>query len=305
MDGIINILKPPGMTSHDVVAYIRKLTGIKKVGHTGTLDPLAVGVLPICLGKATKASNYIANGTKTYRTELKLGIITATGDAEGNVISQCDWNTHVNKHKFYSTIDRIVKEFVGQSTQIPPMYSAVKVQGKKLYELARSGQQVERKPRKIEIYDIKVIDYSSDDGTILFDVTCSKGTYIRVLCEDIGKKIGCGAYMTYLIRTEVSRFNIENAITLEQLKLLADQNQLSKGIIPTETVFLDYQKYVIEQSEEQKRFINGAKININPNDLQLVDIDFIRIYVGNKFIGIAKLIKQDLEIQAKVEQFFI
>lgn len=293
------------MTSHDVVAYIRKLTGIKKVGHTGTLDPLAVGVLPICLGKATKASNYIANGTKTYRTELKLGVTTDTGDAEGNVTSQCDWNTHINKHNFYNTIDRILKEFVGQSTQMPPMYSAVKIQGRKLYELARSGKQVEREPRKIEIYDIKVVDYSSDEGTILFDVTCSKGTYIRVLCEDIGKKIGCGAYMTYLIRTNVSGFNIRNAITLEQLKLMVDQNELSKGIIPIETVFLDYQKYVIMQSDEQKRFMNGAKININTNKLQINDVDFMRIYFDNKFIGIAKLIKNDLEIQAKVEQFFL
>lgn len=209
MDGIINVYKPVGMTSHDVVNKIRRIAGTKKVGHTGTLDPDAEGVLPICINRGTKVADMLTVSDKRYTAEFKLGIITDTLDIGGTVLEERDVN--VTKQQIIDTI----KSFVGVIEQVPPMYSAIKVGGKKLCDLARKGIEVERKSRTVEIHEINIIDVKENTFTI--DVKCSKGTYIRTLGSDIGEKLGCGAVMTRLIRTQSSIFKVEDAVKLENL----------------------------------------------------------------------------------------
>ncbi len=303
MDGILNILKPSGMTSHDVVAYIRRLTGIKKVGHTGTLDPAAAGVLPICLGKATKAAQYIADGAKQYRAEMKLGVITNTGDATGDVIEERKLPASTDRTNFKKNIDSVFENFTGTILQMPPMYSAVKVKGKKLYELARKGQEIERKPREIQIYSIAIVDFMEDEGRVLFDVTCSKGTYIRTLCEDIGKQLGYGAHMSYLVRTTVSEYDIKNSITLEQLEELTIKNNLNSSVLRIETVFIDKDKYVITNNADIKAFLNGVQIKLKSNKIQINDN--ICVYYQTNFIGLGKVQKKNNEYFIKAERIFI
>jgi tRNA pseudouridine55 synthase len=224
MTGIANINKPIGKSSAFVVAVIRRITGIKKVGHTGTLDPLATGVLPICIGReATKLSDKIMTGTKQYKAVIELGKTTTTQDSEGEVLSQ---------KEVVATAEEItcaVNSFIGEISQIPPMYSAIKVNGKKMYELARKGIEVERKERIITIYDIEILDISLPFVTIL--VTCSKGTYIRTLCEDIGVKLGCGGYMKSLVRTKNGRFSIENSLSLEEFEEKWKEEKFSEILI--------------------------------------------------------------------------
>lgn len=203
MDGIINVYKEKGYTSHDVVAIVRKTLNIKKVGHTGTLDPDAEGVLPVCIGQATKLADYIMAERKSYRAEITFGAETTTQDASGEVVEKFDYEFNEE------ALREAVKSFIGKQTQLPPMYSAIKVNGKKLYELAREGKEIERKTRNIEIFDIKIVDIMPPDRAII-DVDCSKGTYIRSLCSDIGKKLGWGAYMSQLTRTASGNFHIED-----------------------------------------------------------------------------------------------
>ncbi len=229
MTGIVNINKPYGKSSHFVVAVIRRITGIKKVGHTGTLDPLATGVLPICIGReATKLSQVIMDGTKCYRAVLQLGKTTTTQDSEGEVLSEKVVDTNEDE------ILRVVSAFVGEISQIPPMYSAVKINGQKLYKLAREGKEVERKPRNIIIHSIDVIDIDFNNNQVELDICCSKGTYIRTLCHDIGQSLGCGGYMSSLVRTKSSSFLIENSVSLEQFEQMWNDGEYEKIIIPPE-----------------------------------------------------------------------
>ena len=209
MNGIININKPLGITSHDVVYRLRKLLGIKKIGHTGTLDPDASGVLPMCIGRGTKVADMLTVSDKRYTAEFKLGIMTDTLDIGGTVLEERDVN--VTKQQIIDAI----KRFVGVIEQVPPMYSAIKVGGRKLCDLARKGIEVERKSRTVEIYEINILDVKEESFTI--DVKCSKGTYIRTLGSDIGEMLGCGAVMTKLIRTQSSIFKAEDAVKLENL----------------------------------------------------------------------------------------
>lgn len=230
MTGIVNINKPYGKSSHFVVAVIRRITGIKKVGHTGTLDPLATGVLPICIGReATKLSQQIMDGTKCYRAVLQLGKTTTTQDSEGEVLSEREVNVLPEQ------IESAVSSFVGKISQIPPMYSAVKINGQKLYKLAREGKEVEREPRIITIHSIEIVNIDLDKAQIEIIITCSKGTYIRTLCHDIGEKLGCGGYMASLIRTKSSLFTIEDSITLEEFEQMWKDGQYEKILIPPET----------------------------------------------------------------------
>ena len=217
MDGLINILKPPGLTSHDVVAYLRKLFKIQKIGHTGTLDPGAAGVLPVCVGQGTRVVEYLIDKKKTYRTEITFGIETDTYDAGGKVV-----NRQEPVSLSYDRMIDVLNGFVGEIKQIPPMVSALHVEGKRLYQLARQGRTVERKPRRVTIYELKPVRFC-DTGPyprLLLDVTCSKGTYIRSLCADIGRMLGCGAYLSFLIRTASGPFAIKDAYTLEQIREL-------------------------------------------------------------------------------------
>lgn len=222
-DGIININKPQGYTSHDCVNVIRSLTGVKRIGHTGTLDPMASGVLPVCIGSAARITEYLDLDFKKYRCELLLGVETDTLDVWGQVLSD---KTDVAKTLISSgkitedTIGQIFSQFMGEISQIPPKYSALKVNGKKLYEYARAGQEIEIKSRRVYIKDITLLSLQLSECKISFEVTCSKGTYIRSICRDIGEMLGCGATMSGLERTASGEFDIENAVPLEDLKKL-------------------------------------------------------------------------------------
>lgn len=252
MDGVINIYKEKGFTSHDVVAVVRKTINKKKVGHTGTLDPDAEGVLPICLGKGTKLADYIMADKKGYRAEVTLGVTTTTEDSSGEVleVKTVDFNEEKIKEVVYS--------FIGEYEQVPPMYSAIKVNGKKLYELAREGKEIERKSRKIKIYDIKILEFLPPNK-IVIDVICSKGTYIRTLCSDIGKKLGCGGNMSYLLRTMSGRFNIDTAIKLDELKTIVEKGNIDDILITIDDVLCNYKKVKISP-KATKLLHNGGKI---------------------------------------------
>lgn len=279
MNGIINVLKPPGMSSHDVVYAIRRKTKIKKVGHTGTLDPNAAGVLPICIGQATKISNYLLEDKKAYRGELALGITTDTQDMYGTILE----SKPVNFNEV--AIKEAVLSFIGKYDQTPPMYSALKVKGKKLYDYAREGIEIERQSRSVEIFDIKIIYIK--ENKVLFDVICSKGTYIRTLCHDIGKKLGCGGVMSFLIRTKSSVFTIAEAISIEELQ---EHENIEEILKPMDYPLNHMPK--VEIDESQKRLaLNGNKIDskyfINPAVLTVDSL--VTVYMEGNFIGLANI----------------
>ncbi len=251
INGIILLDKPGGKTSHDMVYEMRRIAGTRRVGHTGTLDPMATGVLPMCIGSATKASDMLMSEKKEYIAELILGKQTDTGDCEGQVIFEGEEVCDEDK------IKEAVMSFVGEQLQVPPMYSAKKQGGKKLYELAREGITVEREPAKINIFNIEVISICKN--VVNIRVCCSKGTYIRVLCEDIGKKLGTYAYMNKLRRTASGEFEISMCKTPEELKKLAEENRLEEVLIPVSELF-DYEK--IKLSDKQSaRFKNGVFVS--------------------------------------------
>lgn len=296
MDGIINVLKPPGMTSFDVVGFLRGILKTSKIGHTGTLDPAAVGVLPVCVGKATKIIEYMTDKDKVYRAEMTLGVETDTQDGLGNIIEKRPVNV---------TEDEIVKvfdSFIGKQQQIPPMYSAVKINGKKLYELARKGITVERKPRDIEIYFIKIIDIFSDNR-ILFDVGCSKGTYIRTLCSDIGQRLGTGAHMSFLVRLSAGNFNIKNALTVEEIDEYANKGALDRYIIPIDKAFEGYKFGVLDKHQE-KKLLNGCIVEITQDNF--IDGELIRVYNSNKaFIAIGIVNIKNGRVLLKSKKVFL
>lgn len=213
MDGVLNLLKPPGMTSHDVVSVVRRALGIKKVGHTGTLDPGVAGVLPICVGRATRLAEFITGEDKAYRAEITFGVTTDTQDSFGVVTGRQD-GSHLSRGDIAYNLTR----FHGTIMQVPPMVSAVKVGGKRLYELAREGREVERAARPVTIHKLQLLDFRPGEHPVAFvDVVCSKGTYIRTLAADLGAQLGVGAHMSYLVRTRSGAFTLEDADTLEDL----------------------------------------------------------------------------------------
>ena len=252
MDGIINIYKPAGMTSHDVVNRVRRIAGTKKVGHTGTLDPDAEGVLPICINRGTKVADMLTVSDKRYTATFKLGIVTDTLDISGEVLMERPVN--VTREQIVDCIE----SFVGIIEQIPPMYSAIKVGGRKLCDLARKGIEVERKSRTVNIYEINVIDVKYNTFTI--DVKCSKGTYIRTLGNDIGEKLGCGAVMTKLVRTQSSVFKIDDAVKLEDLT----SENYKDYVILADTLF-DCEKIIVTDDILSK-VLNGNAIKYNGAD---------------------------------------
>lgn len=283
MDGVIIINKPKGYTSHDVVNIVRKQLNMKKVGHTGTLDPNATGVLPILVGQATKISKYLIEHKKTYIATIELGEKRDTGDSEGNII-ESDSNI---KEFDISIIKQVLQSFLGKQKQIPPMYSAIKLNGKKLYEYARSGQKVKVEPREIEIYKMELIEYKNN--RIEFKVECSKGTYIRTLCENIAEKLGTIGYMKELQRTSVDKFKIEDSINLEELS----KDEAQKRIITIENIF----------KEKEKVYLNGKGVELFLNGVQLtreLEDGVYRVYNNNNFIGLGiiknKLLKRDIVI---------
>ncbi len=267
MDGVIVINKPTGQTSHNLVGFTRRLLNIKKVGHTGTLDPDASGVLPVCIGRGTKAADMLTASDKAYRAQFILGMTTDTLDASGEILTEQP--VCVTEEQIKETIN----EFIGEIFQIPPMFSAIKKDGKKLYELAREGITIEREKRKVTIFDIKICEIDMENYAITIEVFCSKGTYIRTLCEDIGMKLGCGAYMNTLVRTKSANFTLEESYTPEELLEMKQEGTLEKAIIPVDKLFSDYDKVVLDE------FLKGkAKNGIAIRKKSLTDGNLYRIY---------------------------
>ena len=289
MDGIIIINKGKNYTSNDVVSIVKKITK-SKVGHTGTLDPNATGVLPLLIGNATKVSKYLINHDKEYEVVLQLGIRTETADVEGKVIEQKEVTAEMlNK----DNIEEKLQQFIGKQEQIPLIYSAIKVNGKKLYEYARKGQEVELKPRQIEIYSIQLVGINEKEKQISFKVKCSKGTYIRSLCEDISKKLGTVGYMKELNRLQVGEFYIKDAVTISEMKEKIEAGNL-ESIITIEEIFKNNPQIQLEQ-EQIEPYINGVKINTEKTN------GVYRIYKPNgTFIGLGIIenskLKRDLVI---------
>lgn len=260
MDGVIVIRKEKGFTSHDVVAKLRGILHMKKIGHTGTLDPDAEGVLPVALGKATRLVDMITDKEKTYEAVMRLGVVTDTQDMSGTVLSQTA-ELHVTEEELRA----VIESFVGDYMQVPPMYSALKVNGKKLYELAREGKTVERKPRPVHFYEIEILEI--DLPLVRFRVTCSKGTYIRTLCHDIGEKLGCGAAMETLLRMKVGRFTLDDAITLAQTEEAVKNGVIESKVLGIEEILAEYPR-VCCTKEGDRLLANG-----NPLVQTLVDAE--------------------------------
>lgn len=277
ISGFINVLKPPGMTSHDIVSFIRRTYGLKRVGHAGTLDPAAAGVLPVALGHATRLIEYTTDADKSYRAELTLGYATDSGDSTGEIICQSDFEPPSS-----TKICQVLNSFIGQNEQIPPMYSAVKIAGKKLYELARSGVTVERQPRSIFIHDLSLIHAAPE--TILFDVTCSKGTYIRTLCMDIGDKLNIPAVMSFLVRTRVGSFILADSFTIEEIA-----EQPESVLLPADTALTHIPRLSLTVSQAQA-FRYGQSIPYSG-----IDQPLLRIYDDRHlFVGIGQLLSNSL-----------
>ncbi len=273
--GILNIDKPAGITSYDVVDVIKKLFIGSKVGHTGTLDPVATGVLPILIGDATKLSDNLTAENKVYRVKMLLGVETNTYDITGKIV----YASVVDKDEIY--IRERIKRFIGVQEQLPPAFSAIKVDGKRAYEYAREGKEVTLKPRKIEIYDINNIAVDLKKHEVTFDVYCTKGTYVRSLVNDIGKKLGCGATMVDLKRLKNGNFNIEDSIPLyDFLKL--NFEDMKKKIIGIEEYYSDL-KRINMAKEEYYKFQNGVKLPYNEQD------KLVKVYENNKYKGLGQI----------------
>jgi len=254
IDGIINIDKPLGLSSNQALQKVKKLLQAQKAGHTGALDPLASGVLPLCFGHATKISSYLLDADKRYRATLQLGTITTTGDKEGEIVQQ----SPVPELSLIQ-LEQLLALFTGPQEQVPPMHSALKHQGQPLYKLARKGQEVERIARKIKIYSLDLLEYSSDQLKI--DVKCSKGTYIRTLAEDIGQQLGCGAHLAALRRTEAGPFNLDDAYTVEQITDLISNNTCSDILLGADLALQAYPAiYLVQAQTIDIKF--GRKINL-------------------------------------------
>lgn len=295
--GVLNIYKEKGYTSHDVVAKLRGIVGQKKIGHTGTLDPDAVGVLPVCLGKATKLCDMLTDKNKTYETVMILGRVTDTQDVSGTILKKSDTSALDE-----ATVRNAIYSFLGDYMQIPPMYSALKVNGKKLYELAREGIEVERKARPVKILDIQIKEINLPRVRMV--VTCSKGTYIRTLCHDIGELLECGACMEELIRTKVSCFDIKDAVTLEQVSALKQEGRLEDILTPIDEMFSDYE--AVSLKEEFMSFVYNGNVffpkHLNQY-IELTDGKMVRVYDGEgKFIAIYKFLKD--KYLFKIEKMF-
>ena len=293
MDGIIIINKEKNWTSNDIV---QKLKGIlhEKTGHTGTLDPLATGVLPILVGKGTSLSKYLINHDKEYIATIKLGEKTSTGDQEGEIIEK---KQVTEKMLDDENVRKILSEFKGKQKQIPPMYSAIKINGKKLYEYARSGKKVDVQPREIEIFDISLISVSKDIKEIMFRVWCSKGTYIRSLCEDIAEKLGTVGFMSSLNRTRVGDFRIEQAVRISDVVdggVLKENDAFKESFISVEDFLMDKNEIVLDNVKIRK-FLNGVQIFCDGNDGIYRVYSENRIFVGS---GVAKdkKLKRDIII---------
>lgn len=295
MNGIICINKPAGWTSFDVVAKVRGMAQTKKVGHAGTLDPMATGVLPLFLGNATKACDMMPNEDKGYLAECRFGMTTDTLDITGTVLTQ------QSSHLTEQDILKKLPEFTGEILQIPPMFSAIQVNGRRLYDLARSGEEIEREARSVQIHKLALLDFYPQTQTAKFEIICSKGTYIRTLCSDLGTMLGTGAVLTSLQRHIAGNFTLNDCYTLEQLQQMVDGNHLEKSLLPVEKLFEAYPEIKLNPVQSNK-FKNGVKLDLN------------RVFYQNKsglhkvfdqdhiFLGLASLNLEKMEL--KIEKMF-
>lgn len=289
--GILVVNKSKDMTSHDVVSILRRKLKIKRIGHTGTLDPIATGVLPICIGNATRISEYIMEQGKSYIASLKFGYSTTTYDSTGDVVDKSDKVSFTD-----SEILEVIDKYIGNIKQTPPIYSAIKVDGKKLYEYAREGKSVEIKSRNVDIYDIKLLENSGENIKIY--VKCSKGTYIRSLIHDIGISLGTFAHMTVLIRTSVGKFDIEDSYDIDSIDNMSI-DEISQALISIEDSLYNLDKINIKEDIKQ-RLINGQRINVktlNNNFDDLSEDTDISVYVQNEFIGIGEINNNILKME--------
>ncbi len=273
--GILNINKPAGITSYDVVDVIKKIFEGSKVGHTGTLDPIATGVLPIVIGDATKIADELMAETKVYRVKMLLGVETNTYDITGRIV----FASVIRNDEIY--IRERIKRFIGKQEQIPPLYSAIRVDGKRAYEYAREGKEVKLKPRQIEIYNIDNIAVDLRKREVLFDVYCTKGTYIRSLVNDIGKKLGCGATMLELTRLKNGNFDIKDSVNLYDF-LRMDYEDMKKQIVSIEEYYKDLKKIALKKDEYTK-YLNGVKLKFDEQD------KLVRVYNGTKYSGLGEI----------------
>jgi tRNA pseudouridine55 synthase len=281
MDGILNINKPQELTSFDIVAQVKRITGERHIGHAGTLDPLATGVLPICLGKATRVIEYLFNETKTYLAQIELGISTDSYDSTGKVIKTADASRVTQE-----MVEGVLTAFRGSILQTPPMYSAIKYHGSPLYKLARSGIEVERKSRPAQIYKLEI----SDGRPPFFDleIVCGKGTYIRSLAHDIGEAMGCGAIMKNLVRTRVGPFSLKESISLEQLKEMVDKGYAERYLYPPDYALQSFDAIVVN-NEQQCSLIHGMPITVAFASMETKSAGFSRVYNSDGgFIGMVE-----------------
>jgi tRNA pseudouridine55 synthase len=285
VDGLLLINKPLGISSNKLVSKIKFLFSAKKVGHTGTLDPMATGLLPICLGEATKFSSYLLNADKTYEGVIKLGYKSSTGDTEGKITKQ-----NIDTLPSLAGIKKILHKFIGRINQLPPMYSALKYKGKPLYSYARDGIDVQRPKRKVIIHIIELIEYKGDK--LRLKIKCSKGTYIRTLAEDIGDQLNVGAYLLELKRVNIGELSIKNSINIEQIEKTKDEERIN-FLLPAEELLSEYEKIVLNANEENA-IKDGKIIDKRANIPGLY-----RLYgENNEFIGLGEIDK-DESLKAK------
>ncbi|MBA4602090.1 tRNA pseudouridine(55) synthase TruB [Thermoactinomyces mirandus] len=296
--GILPVRKPRGFTSHDIVSIVRRLTKQKKAGHTGTLDPEVEGVLPVCLGQATRLVEYLQDMPKRYQGVLKLGISTETEDQTGKIVEQAEWVDPVHPDQ----AERVLAGFVGKLEQVPPMYSAVRINGRHLYELARKGIGVDRPSRTVHIYELKLRGITEGDyPEIAFEVLCSKGTYIRTLCVDIGKKLGYPSHMVSLVRTQSGPFHLEDCYSLDELEQISEQNtwqdhltRLDEGI--------SFMPSLVVGDEDIQKVYDGWKIQIPESGEKFMENQLVRVYASSGvFCAVYRIISDDL---AKPEKVF-
>ncbi|GIP43785.1 tRNA pseudouridine(55) synthase TruB [Paenibacillus sp. J45TS6] len=282
-EGVLPVLKPAGFTSHDVVAKLRGILKMKRIGHTGTLDPQVTGVLPLCLGKATRVVEYLQELPKEYHATLRLGIATDTEDMTGEVTAQVD-----DVQVTYEQVEAALQQFNGVISQVPPMYSAVKINGKRLYEIAREGKTVERKSREVTIHELELIRMEDVDGLpeISFRVLCSKGTYIRTLCVDIGEALGYPSTMVKLERTMSAGIPAGRCLTIEEIQQCVENDTLSKYLIPTDQSIWNFPSHTIE-SEQERSVLQGKKVSASYVQPALKEEGLFRLYSKEEqFLGI-------------------
>lgn len=293
-EGIVNVLKPSGMTSSDVVVDIRRIFGEKRVGHTGTLDPAAAGALPCCIGRATRLFDYLADKKKEYIAEIRFGIATDTEDAYGVITEKSEKKVNADE------VTAALKKFTGEIVQIPPIYSSLSINGERMYKLARKGQltapAVEKK-RNITIYALEMLEQCAENA-FLIKIQCSKGTYIRTLVSDIGKSLGVPAYMPFLLRTASGEFTLQDAYTITELKELKEKGLLSSAVIPCDKALKNLPELNFTGLSEKKRarLENGAPIHCEQAETDIV----YRVYLDNEFLGLGKKGEEGLGIKLRL-----